>query len=118
MEKVFVFGFLYEHFYGGEPIRINASNPLLWRFIMEKFALQNAASASLKRSMRDLFPDLIDITMEENGRGSLKSVPTNFGYAFFWYGWLNKKTLANIIQRMFPKRNLRKSRGAKSRILR
>jgi len=43
--------------------------------------------------MRDLFQDLIDITLEENLKGSLKSVPTNYGYIFFWYGWLDKKAL-------------------------
>jgi hypothetical protein len=56
--------------------------------MMEKFALQNIPAASLKRSMSDLFLDFVDSTMEENGKGCLKSVPTNFGYVFFWYGWL------------------------------
>ena len=55
---------------------------------MEKFAFQNIPAASLNRSMRDLFVDLIDLNMEGTGKGSLKSVPTNFGYAFFWYGYL------------------------------
>jgi hypothetical protein len=43
--------------------------------------------------MRDLFQDLIDITMEDNLKGGLKSIPTNYGYIFFWYGWLDKKVL-------------------------
>ncbi len=43
--------------------------------------------------MRDLFQDLIDITMEDNLKGGLKSIPTNYGYIFFWYGWLDKKAL-------------------------
>ena len=75
--------------------------------MMEKFTLQNVPSASLKRSMRDLFLDLIDITMEENGRGALKSVPTNFGYAFFWYGWLNKKTLTKYYPDYVPKEKVK-----------
>jgi hypothetical protein len=62
--------------------------------MLEKFELQNVPAASLKRSMRGMFLDLIDITLEESGRGCLKSVPTNFGYVFFWYGCLNKKALA------------------------
>jgi hypothetical protein len=65
---------------------------------MEKFTLQNIPAASLGRTMRDLFQDLIDITAEDAGTGCLKSVPTNFGYAFFWYGWLNKKMLEKYYQ--------------------
>ena len=60
---------------------------------MEKITLQNITKASLNRTMRDLFQDLIDITMENNPKGGLKSIPTNYGYIFFWYGWLNKKNL-------------------------
>lgn len=60
---------------------------------MEKITLQNIPKASLNRTMRDLFQDLIDITMEDNPKCGLKSVPTNYGYIFFWYGWLDKKAL-------------------------
>jgi hypothetical protein len=60
---------------------------------MEKFALQSLPQASLNRSMQGLFQDLIDITMESNPKGCLKPVPTNYGYVFFWYGYLNKKNL-------------------------
>jgi hypothetical protein len=60
---------------------------------MEKITLQNLTKASLNRTMRDLFQDLIDITMEDNLKGGLKSIPTNYGYIFFWYGWLDKKAL-------------------------
>ena len=60
---------------------------------MEKITLQNITKASLNRTMRDLFQDLIDITMENNPKGGLKSVPTNYGYIFFWYGWLGKKSI-------------------------
>jgi len=70
---------------------------------MVKFALQNVPTASLSRTMRELFLDLIDITMEDNGRGCLKSVPTNFGYVFFWYGWLNKKALAKVYSAYVPR---------------
>jgi hypothetical protein len=65
---------------------------------MDKIELQNIPTASFNRTMRDLFQDLIDITMEGNCQGSLKSVPTNYGYVFFWYGWLNKKAL----QKTYP----------------
>lgn len=60
---------------------------------MEKITLQNITKASLNRTMRDLFQDLIDITMEDNPRGGLKAAPTNYGYISFWYGWLDKKAL-------------------------
>ena len=60
---------------------------------MEKIALQNTTRASLNRTMRDLFQDLIDITIDDTPKGGLKSIPTNYGYIFFWYGWLNKKAL-------------------------
>lgn len=49
---------------------------------MEKITLQNITKASLNRTMRDLFQDLIDITMEGNLKGGLKSIPTNYGYIF------------------------------------
>jgi hypothetical protein len=79
----------------------------------EKFALQNITAASLKRSMRDLFLDLVDITMEENGKGCLKSVPTNFGYAFFWYGWLDKKALTKIYPSYVPKEKVKEIKKIK-----
>jgi hypothetical protein len=69
----------------------------------EKFALQNIPAASLKRSMRAMFVDLIDITMEHNAKGCLKSVPTNYGYVFFWYGGLDKKALTKYYEAYVPK---------------
>jgi hypothetical protein len=76
--------------------------------MMEKFTLQNVLDASLKRSMRDLFLDLVDITMEGTGKGCLKSVPTNYGYVFFWYGWLNKKALSKWYPTYVPKELIKK----------
>jgi hypothetical protein len=81
--------------------------------MMEKFALQNIPSGSFKRSMRDLFLDLVDITMEENGKGCLKSVPTNFGYVFFWYGWLDKKTLTKVYPVYVPKEKVKEIKKSK-----
>lgn len=77
------------------PIRINSSVAKLLRFVlvMERIALQNIPYASFNRKMRDLFIDLVDITSEFGGKGCLKAIPTNCGYVFFWYGWLNKKAL-------------------------
>ena len=74
---------------------------------MDKFALQNIPSASLKRTMRDLFLDLIDITMEGSGKGCLKSVPTNYGNVFFWYGYLNKKALTKVYLSYVPKEKIK-----------
>ncbi len=71
--------------------------------MLEKFALQNVPAASLKRPMRDMFVDLIDITTEHHVKGCLKSVPTNYGYVFFWYGWLDKKALAKCYEAYVPK---------------
>jgi len=58
-----------------------------------KFAFQNIPVDSLKLSMRDFFLDLVDLSIDENGKNCLKSVPTNFGYVFFWYGGLSTKAL-------------------------
>ena len=80
---------------------------------MEKFAFQNIPVASLKRSMRDLFVDLIDLNMEGTSKGSLKSVPTNYGYAFFWYGYLNKKALAKIFSSYVPKEKVKEIKKRK-----
>lgn len=86
---------------------------LVWEFMIEKFALQNVPTASLKRTMRDLFTDLIDITAEENGKGCLKAVPTNFGYVFFWYGWLDKKALAKTYTSHVPKEKVKEIKKGK-----
>jgi hypothetical protein len=80
---------------------------LVSRFMMEKFALQNIPAASLKRSMRELFLDLVDLTIDENGKSCLKSVPTNFGYVFFWYGNLEKKKLAKYYGEYVPKEKVK-----------
>ena len=77
------------------------------RFIMEKFTIQNIPPASLKRSMRSLFTDLVDITLEGSGKGCLKSVPTNYGNVFFWYGYLNKKALAKYYPAYIPKEKVK-----------
>lgn len=73
----------------------------------EKFALQNIPAASLQRSMRDLFLDLVDLTIDENGKSCLKSVPTNFGYVFFWYGNLDKKALVKYFSEYVPKEKVK-----------
>jgi hypothetical protein len=74
---------------------------------MEKFMLQNIPAASFKRSMRDMFVDLIDLTMEATGKGCLKSVPTNYGYVFFWYGFPNRKALMNCCPQYVPKEKVK-----------
>jgi hypothetical protein len=79
----------------------------------EKFALQNVPAASLRRSMRELFLDLVDISMDETGKGCLKAVPTNFGYVFFWYGWLNQKALAKTAPATVPKELFKKIKQGK-----
>lgn len=86
---------------------------LVCRFMTEKFALQNVPTASLKRSMRDLFLDLVDLTIDENGKSCLKSVPTNFGYAFFWYGNLNKKALSKYYSEYVPKEKVKELKRTK-----
>ncbi len=79
----------------------------------EKFALQNIPATSFKRSMRDLFLDLVDLTIDENGKNCLKSVPTNFGYVFFWYGNLNKKALAKYYVEYVPKERVKELKKIK-----
>jgi hypothetical protein len=80
---------------------------------MEKFALQNVPAASFKRSMRELFVDLIDLTMEATGKGCLKSVPTNYGYVFFWYGFPNRKALLNCCGQYVPKEKVKEIKKTK-----
>jgi hypothetical protein len=63
--------------------------------------------------MRDMFVDLIDITTDDKGRGCLKSVPANFGYVFFWYGWLNQKTLTKTYPLYVPKEKVKEIKKAK-----
>lgn len=80
---------------------------------MVNFELQNVPAASAQRSMHDLFLDLVDITMDNTGQGCLKSVPTNFGYVFFWYGWLNKKLLSKNYAAYLPKEMVKEIRKNK-----
>jgi hypothetical protein len=81
--------------------------------MMEKFTLQNVPAASLKRSMRDMFLDLVDITMEGAGKGCLKAVPTNYGHVFFWYGYLNKKALTKHYPAYVPKEKIKELKKIK-----
>lgn len=83
--------------------------------IMEKIALQNIPQASLNRTMRDMFLDLIDITTEDLTRNCLKSIPTNYGYVFFWYGWLNKKALEKYYQAYVPSEKVKEIRKRKKK---
>jgi hypothetical protein len=80
---------------------------------MEKFALQNVPAASLDRSMRDFFLDLVDLTIDEKGKSCLKSVPTNLGYIYFWYGNLNQKTLAKYYPFYVPKEKVKEIKKRK-----
>jgi hypothetical protein len=79
----------------------------------EKFALQNIPAPSLKRSMRELFLDLIDLTIDESGKSCLKSIPTNFGYVFFWFGGLNPKTLSKHFSSYVPKERVKELKKSK-----
>lgn len=81
--------------------------------MMEKIELQNVPAASFERSMRDLFLDLVDITMEDNGKGCLKAMPTNFGFVFFSYDGLNKKTLSKYYPAYVPKEKVKEIRKNK-----
>ncbi len=80
---------------------------------MDIFTLQNIPPASLDRTMRELFMDLIDIGMDVNGKGCLKSVPSNYGYVFFWYGWLNKKALQKYYPSYVPAGKIKEIKKAK-----
>lgn len=71
---------------------------MLLGFAMDKIVLQNVPAASYKRTMRELFADLIDVTLDEKGRGCLRSLPSNCGYVFFRYDDLNQRAL----QKHFP----------------
>ena len=80
----------------------------------EKFALQNIPAPSLKRSMRELFLDLVDLTFDESGKSCLKSIPTNFGYVFFWFGGLNPKALSKHYSAYVPKERVKELKKNKN----
>jgi hypothetical protein len=80
---------------------------------MQKIELQNLPPATFNRKMRELYQDLIDITTEENNKGCLKSIPINYGYIFFWYGYLNKKNLQKHAAAYVPKEKLREIKKTK-----
>ncbi len=75
--------------------------------MIEKLVLQNVPVALLERSMRDFFLDLVDLTIDENGKNCLRSVPTNFGYIFFWYGCLSVKALNRYYPVYVPKEKVK-----------
>ena len=64
--------------------------------------------------MREMFLDLVDITMEGAGKGCLKAMPTNYGFVFFWYGYLNKKTLTKCYPDYVPKEKIKELEESKS----
>lgn len=70
---------------------------------MEKFTLFKTGQKQLNKSMRDLFKDLIDDSVEGPCEGYLKSIQSNYGYVFFWYVYPNNEALethyANYVSR-------------------
>lgn len=74
---------------------------------MAKFKLLEIPHGGLKCKMRDLFNSLIDHEVSGDCEGYLKSLPTNYGFVFFWYGWIDEEALEKYYTSYFSKEKLR-----------
>lgn len=85
---------------------------------MMKFKLYLDESL-LNQKMRDVFKSLVDLYVSYPQRdtkdGFLKSVPSNYGYVFFWFGWLNHDVLTKYYKDYVSRDKLKEIEEARKR---
>ncbi len=63
-----------------------------------KFQLIGLDESLFSQKMRYVFKSLVDAEAsyphEDTNKGFLRSIPSNYGYVFFWYGWLDDDALS------------------------
>jgi len=73
----------------------------------------------LNRKMRDVFKSLVDVNVsypqKDTKDGFLKSIPSNYGYVFFWFGYLDEEALTKYYKDYVSKGKLREIEEAKIR---
>jgi len=71
------------------------------------------------KKMRDIFRSLVDeyvsYPQEDERMGYLKSIPSNYGYVFFWFGYLDEEALSKYYKDYLSKEKLIEIEEAKNR---
>lgn len=79
------------------------------------FELFSLDPSLFPKNMRDVFKSLVDRDTKE---GYLRSIPSNYGYVSFWFGFLDQKTLSRYYKGYVSKDKLREIEEAKRNRLR
>jgi len=86
---------------------------------MVKFELKNLDENLFSQKMRDVFKSLVDVYVsypqKDTKDGFLKSIPSNYGYVFFWFGFLDEEALAKYYKDYVSKDKLREIEEAKKK---
>jgi len=86
---------------------------------MVKFELKNLGENLFSQKMRYVFKSLVDVYVsypqKDTKDGFLKSIPSNYGYVFFWFGFLDEEALAKYHKDYVSKDKLREIEEAKKK---
>jgi len=78
---------------------------------MVKFKLIDLDERLFPQRMRDIFKSLVDTDAsypsKDTRDGFLKSIPSNYGYVFFWFGWLDEEALTKYYKNYVSKEKLK-----------
>ena len=89
---------------------------------MVKFELKDLDESLFSQKMRDVFKSLVDVYVsypqKDTKDGFLKSIPSNYGYVFFWFGFLNEEALTKYYKDYVSKGKLREIEEARKKRLR
>lgn len=73
----------------------------------------------LNQKMRDVFKSLVDVYVsypqKDAKDGYLKSIPSNYGYVFFWFGYLDEEALTKYYKDYVSKDKLREIEETRKR---
>ncbi|MEM2961263.1 MAG: hypothetical protein QXU67_06625 [Candidatus Bathyarchaeia archaeon] len=67
------------------------------------------------QKMRDNFRSLVDYIEEDKTAGYLISIPSNYGYVFFWYGFLDEEALSKYYKDYVSEEKMREIDEAKEK---
>jgi len=76
-----------------------------------KFELLDIDANLFRQRTRDVFKSLVDTNVsypsKDTKDGFLKSIPSNYGYVFFWFGFLHEETLTKYYRKYVSKEKLK-----------
>jgi len=86
---------------------------------MLKFELKDLDKRLFSQKMRDVFKSLVDTNasypQKDTKDGFLKSIPSNYGYVFFWFGYLDEEALAKHYKDYISQDKIREIEGQKKK---